>query len=586
MKTTDHIAQVLHQNGLRHFFAVTGGAAVHVIDSLIENAAIQATFHHHEQAAALAAEGYARLTGFGLCVVTTGPGVTNALTGLLCAWQDSTPCLFISGQARYENTSLGRNVRQVGTQHLEVLPVVSSMTKKAILLNASDNPIDVVNELISIAKSGRPGPVWLDIPLDVQLKNTKWLPSTSKNSVPSTTTGRLGAVKVQLISEKIRNAKRPIVLIGRGSASTPNRSLTDFFDKYHIPIIRTWGGLTVDIESARHDFGRIGVSGQRGANLIAGSADLMIVLGARLGQAVVGPAVEWLAQEGELIVVDIDHNELEILNARREITAINSTVEEFLNLMNSMSNEIAETPHEWLEYCMKVSEWNHEQFQTSADTSGINQYELVRHINSLNHRISCVVIDGGGTIVYTAMQALSSRKGMEIIIPSSSAPMGTGLPHAIGASRALNNEPIIVLCGDGSFPFNVQELETIKHHNLNINILIVNNGGYLSIQETQNQFLESRHHGSSLSGELSLPEIQSIATAYAVKYLHCIKRDLLESTLFEAIKYSGPCVVEIVIQPGQQIFPRQGFAEQSDGTFKARPLTDMDPHVETPISGR
>jgi acetolactate synthase-1/2/3 large subunit len=270
-------------------------------------------FHHHEQAAALAADAYARIKGLGLCVVTTGPGVTNALTGLLCSWQDSVPCIYISGQARSSQTALGSRVRQVGTQHLEVLPVVTNLTKKAYMLNENDNLEEVLLDLISVATSGRKGPVWLDIPLDVQLKSKNSSVNMDLNLSKLSIENDLLLARNEIL-KGLKDASRPIFIFGRGLAGFEQKNFENIIEKINIPILRTWGFLDTNLTIPEQNyFGVIGVSGQRGANFIASQADFIVSIGVRWGQAVVGPKIESFAPDAKVIVVDIDENELKQL---------------------------------------------------------------------------------------------------------------------------------------------------------------------------------------------------------------------------------------------------------------------------------
>jgi len=577
-KVTDVLALLLHHAGIENFFAVTGGAAVHIIDSLTYTGGLEPIFHHHEQAAAMAADAYARVKGFGVCVVTTGPGVTNALTGLLCAWQDSTPMIFISGQARLNKTSRGRSLRQVGTQHLEVLPLVSPLTKAAVMLRNPNDLIETVKELITLAKSGRPGPVWLDIPLDIQLSQVEC--ARSELRFPEFNWN--GSVKIPkidygLLRNRIRSSTRPVLVLGRGTNKVSTAKLTKFIADFELPVVRTWGGMRTRLPESQEEFGRIGVSGQRGANLILGQSDLAIFLGVRLGQAVVGPSVEHLVPSGELLVVDIDSEELDFLMSQCAVTALNVDVNHFLSgvLTDSVIGTASRTS--WLKYCRQASSWNHETRLYEKEDPKPDIYEVIRELDLLMPAEDFIIVDGGGTVVYASMQTLSVRVGLNTVIPSGSAPMGTGIPQGIGVAKAVAGSQVVVLCGDGSFQFNVQELQTIVQEQLNMKILVFNNDGYVSIRGTQEQFLGSRFLGSAREGKLTIPSIEAVTKAYGLNFTSISNRNDLCLNMKHFLSSEGPGICEIAIRPDQQISPRQGFALQTDGKYVAEPLTRMAP---------
>jgi acetolactate synthase-1/2/3 large subunit len=581
MKNTDILAEVLHKAGIRNFFAVTGGAAVHIIDSLVQHTDMDAIFHHHEQAAALAADAYARLGNLGLCVVTTGPGVTNAITGLLCSWQDSVPTIFISGQARYGLTGLNSKVRQVGTQHLEVVPLVQSMTKKALMLQPGDNIREVLTNLIEIAQSGRKGPVWLDIPLDLQIAeseiDTNSFLSTGKESLE---TG-LRTNQAELCADWV-SANRPVLLLGRGLAGLNQQEFSNALESLDVPCLRTWGFLDTNLIIPKDlDCGVVGVSGQRGANKLISESDLVVSLGARWGQAVVGPLIDEFAPKAKIHIVDIDKYEIDrVLTALPHARSHCTDAGLFLKIVMKEINDRG-IESEWKNYCRSLKTYNFEQSNDATD-SQIDQYTLFRMLDEKIGSESSIIIDGGGTIVYCSMQIINLRQGRRVMIPSASAPMGTGIPHAIGAQVSFPERQTIMVTGDGSFPFNIQELQTLVTNNLPIKILIINNQGYLSIQGTQDQFLEGRHLGSAKEGGLDIPNFKKISKAFGIRYLNVTRIKKLDGKISTLLKADGPCILEVFTKEGQEIYPRTGFIKGIDGKFKPQPLSAMYPDLEIP----
>lgn len=581
IKNTDLLAEVLRDAGIADFFAVTGGAAVHIIDSLVTKGNMNAVFHHHEQAAALAADAYARLRNLGVCVVTTGPGVTNALTGLLCSWQDSVPTIFISGQARYSLTGLGASLRQVGTQQLEVIPIVQHLTKKAVMLKPGDSIQEVISELIEIAQSGRKGPVWLDIPLDLQIEEGDRLVSNPK-VVKLEASRKPKMRQINTILKDLNQARRPLILLGRGITGVKQADFNKAIKFLGIPCLRTWGFLDSNLVIPKSlDFGVVGVSGQRGANKIISESDFVLSLGARLGQAVVGPIIQEFAPKAKLHIIDIDLNELDRVKVElpQAITHNGDAGKFLMSLeMKSRSKIFSE---EWINYCSVLKSYNFEQ-TLNADKDAIDQYSLFKLLDKKIPSQSIIVIDGGGTIVYCSMQVLRLIPNRKIIIPSASAPMGTGIPQAIGAQMGSSDWSTIVVCGDGSLPFNMQEIQTIKTNKLPIKILIVNNNGYLSIQSTQDQFLQGRHLGSSEQGGLEIPNFKNIVDAFGLVYSESRTYSSLDEKLSLFLKTEGSAVLEVFIKQGQQIYPRTGFIMGPNKKFSPLPLSDMHPKMEIP----
>jgi acetolactate synthase-1/2/3 large subunit len=579
MKNTDVLAEVLLEAGIEDFFAVTGGAAVHIIDSLVRHAEIRAIFHHHEQAASLAADAYARLKNLGVCVVTTGPGVTNAITGLLCSWQDSVPTIFISGQARHALTALGSPVRQVGTQHLEVIPLVKHLTKKAVMLQPGDDIRDVIIELIDLSQSGRKGPVWLDIPLDLQIQEYKGQmhKKEKSNSYQSNKIPHQMLEEMQLDFSK---STRPVMLLGRGIAGLDQEEFNRSVQKLGIPCVRTWGFLDTNLTIPKEfDLGVVGVSGQRGANKLISQSDFVVSLGARWGQAVVGPLINEFAPRAIIHIADIDEHELSRVNTT--LPNAKTLHADAKGILVAISDAFLENlaSDEWLVYSQSLKEFNSEQ-KSIVSNDGIDQYALFDLLDRSIDQESTIVVDGGGTIVYCSMQVLNLRSLRKIVIPSASAPMGTGIPHAIGAQVALPNWKTILICGDGSFPFNLQELQTLVTNYLPIKMIIVNNNGYLSIQGTQDQFLEGRQYGSSKQGGLEVPDFRRITSAFDIEYSEVRKQSDLESQIKRLLESKAPAVLEVFIKENQEIYPRTGFSKNSQGKFEPLPLSEMYPRVK------
>lgn len=586
MKVVHAIAQFLQAAGFTSHFAVTGGAAVHIIDSL-EKVGVKAHFTHHEQAAALAADAAARLTGFGLCVTTTGPGVTNALTGLLCSWQDSTPTVFISGQSRTSNLATGFSVRQSGTQHLNIAPIVGPMTKAFIQISDPEFALHQVAELLSISKSGRPGPVWIDIPLDIQLMEV-----SDKEVVASIVSGlsdskpreaEFDLLRVRSFIDEfclsISSAKRPVLILGRGSSGLHQDQVAMLIDKLGIPVVTTWGFAFGSAELHANWRGRIGVSGMRGTNQLIMSSDCILSIGARWGQSTVGTDLSQFAPNAEIYVADVDAAEVALLKSRRELKAVVAPSSHIIELLLK-SNAHFSSSSDWISSTINYSPYLSTEYSSNIRDS-LEFMDTYRALSLIQDQTNLdwppetnFVIDGGGTIVYCSLQRLMPKPGKALVLAAAAAPMGTGLPHSLGSWVATTARTICFV-GDGSLMFNIQELQTLKTNGADVKVVVLSNQGYRSIRSTQDQFLGGVHLGSDFAGGLQIPDIQAIAASYSVPYTRVRSESELIDWVASAV--SGLEIVELMVDPDQELHPRVAFRVTPEGTYKAAPLDDMDP---------
>lgn len=584
MKFIDLVSEFLHTAGADRAFAVTGGAAVHILDSF-EAKGIKPVFTHHEQAAALAADAYARGGKLGICVTTTGPGVTNALTGLLCSWQDSVPTIFISGQSRTSNIALGFAVRQSGTQHLNVEPIVASMVKNFELILNTKGALRKIAQSIVVCREGRKGPVWIDIPLDIQLSqiNGEDFSQELRDALALIqTTNAITTSVNQTALPSFRNFERPVILLGAGSNQVPSSLITQL-EKLGIPIVTTWGAAFGPAESLSTWCGRIGVSGMRGANVVAMQADLLISIGARWGQSTTGANLNDFAPKAKVIICDVDQLELDLISTKRSVIGVLSDSAAFLSeLVNAINLESKDTSwRDWLDEATSLRALNFADYKLFRDENGVlDSYQALIELDELlrqRFKKFNYVIDGGGTIVYISMQTLRDNDENLLIIPAAAAPMGTGLPQALGAWYS-NELPTICLIGDGSMMFNIQELQTLKTHRANVKVVVFSNNGYASIRSTQNQFLKGHYLGSEASGGLELTSFQEIAGTFNMPYYKVAHLSELRD-LFERGISSGPEIIEISTLPDQEIRPRVAFKETQPGVFRPEPLDRMYPEI-------
>ncbi len=584
MKLTDYVADFLKKQKIRHVFGLTGGAVVHLFDSVARTAGITPIFNHHEQASALAAQAYARMRdGLGAAFVTTGPGGTNALTGVCAAWLDSIPCLYISGQARIEHSSRGKGVRQVGTQELDIVSLVSPVTKYAVMVDDPSKIRFYLEKAVYLATTGRPGPVWVDIPLNFQWASVD--PETLAGFGPPQERG-LGpkGPKKEWIEKclaLISTARRPLILAGHGiRLANAQKEFAGFVEKERWPFVSTWNAS--DILPTGHELyvGRPGIAGQRGANLAVQTCDLLLSLGSHLSIPLTGTARGSFARDAKKIVVDIDPAELEAHSVSIDLPVVGDVKAFLEKLTPRLDGSGKHSIGTWRKKCIEFkSKYNGIPAEWSLRKKDVNPYVFVDTLSEMLDRRDVVVVDGGGTVVYNAFQAFKTKPGQRLMISAGLCAMGTGLPESVGACFASGKRRTICFCGDGSLQLNIQELQTIVHHKLPVKIFIFNNGGYLSIRHTQRDFLGGRYVGSQAQGGVSLPDAVKIAKAYGLATARVSRSRELVKKVRWVLNRPGPVLCEIRMPQDQDVVPRLGFNRKPDGTYAARPLEDMAPYL-------
>lgn len=585
MKLTDYVAEFLSKQGIKYVFGFTGGGVVHLLDSIDKNPRITPVYCHHEQAVALAAVSYSRITNnFGAAVVTTGPGGTNTITGVLAAWQDSIPCIFISGQARIEHTSYGKPLRQLGTQEFNILSVVKKMTKYSAMIEDAKMIRYHLEKAIYFAKEGRPGPVWIDLPLNFQWSCIE--PESLKGFIPENTQKTARAEEYIINNCKraynlLKKAKRPLILAGYGiRLAHAEKEFKDTIETMNVPFVSTWNSSDYLPTSHPLYAGRIGIAGQRGANIAIQNCDLLLAIGSHLSIPLTGTLFGAFAREAKIIVVDIDNNELESKTVRVDLP-VQCDAKIFLENIKKLSEKPILTGNDlWLNKCLNYRKYNLIPKKLREQKNYVNPYAFVDMLSDELDNQDAVIVDGGGTNLYISFQAFKVKIGQRLAVSSAIASMGTGLPESIGACFAGNKRRTICLTGDGSIQLNIQELQTIIHYKLPVKIFVMNNNGYLAIRHTQKAFLEGNFTGSSPEGDITLPDFQKVGKAYGLKTLRITKStDLLKGIRF-TLTTPGPVLCEIMVSPEQELIATQGFDKNPDGTFSARPLEDMYPLLD------
>jgi acetolactate synthase I/II/III large subunit len=586
VKFSDYIAGQLADWNVRHVFLVTGGGAMHLNDSIGHESRIQYVCNHHEQASAMAAEAYARISGQpGVVNVTTGPGGINALNGVFGAWTDSVPMLVISGQVKRETCmrALGiTGLRQLGDQEADIIQMVSGITKYAAFI---DDPSSIryhLERAWHLAQTGRPGPCWLDIPVDVQAAQIN--PDDLRAYDPAEDTMPFDdsnlATQCREIIERIRAAKRPVILAGTGVRAAQATSEFDaLIHRLGVPVTTAWTHDVVATDD-RLFCGRQGTIGDRAGNFTLQSADLLLILGSRL--TIRQTSYNWksFARNAVKIQVDIDPAEFQKPTVRPDMPVV-CDLKRFLVTMLRECDGADYPPGlhtEWLAWCRdRVRRYPVVQPAQRQAGPPLNPYYFLERLSA---RLSDndVVVCGNATACIVPFQTMRLKSGQRLISNSGSASMGYDLPAAIGAAFADPARRVICLAGDGSIQMNIQELQTIVHHNLPIKIFVLNNSGYLSMRMTQSGFF-GRLTGESASSGASLPNMVKVGCAYGIPSIR-IDRESQLTQIDQALAAQGPALIDVVLDPAQEFEPRSKARQLPDGRIVSPDLEDMYPFLD------
>lgn len=586
MKVSNYIAQFLADYGIEHVFTVTGGGAMHLNDAFGHHPELHCIYNHHEQACAIAAESYARIHNkIALLCVTTGPGGTNALTGVVGGWLDSIPMFVISGQVRYDTTarSTGLGIRAMGDQEFDICKAVSSMTKYCEMVIDPMNIRKCLEKALYLAQTGRPGPCWLDIPLNVQgaFIETEELQGWDSSEYEKTLPQPISDDLLSTVIEKIKNAKRPVLNAGNGiRISGGFQQFRTLVEKLNIPVVTGWN--SIDLMEDEHPLyvGRAGIMGDRPGNFAVQNSDLVLSIGSRLSIRQVGYNFKTWAREAYVIVNDVDEEELKkpTLHVDLPICADAKTFMEQLN--KKISEDTVFSGEDWIAACQNWKK-TYPVVQSKHYEAGeyANVYAFIRELSSHLHEGQTTVV-GNGSACVVGSAAYVIKKEQRFIINSAIASMGYDLPAAIGACVADHSQDIICITGDGSIQMNLQELQTIYHHQMPIKLFVINNGGYHSIRQTQTNFFGKPLVGIGVdSGDLSFPEMERLAWAYRIPYKKAGKNEELASVIEETLAVEGPIICEIFVDMEQKFEPKSATRRLEDGSLVSAPLEDLAPFL-------
>lgn len=587
MRVADYLAEQVYREGVREVFLVSGGGMMFLSDGIACHPRLKYICNHHEQASAMAAVGYAKYTGgLGVAYVTTGCGGTNAMTGLLDAWQDSVPCLFISGQSKRKETvrNSGLALRQKGVQEADIISVVRPLTKYAEMVNDPPAIRYHLEKALHIARSGRPGPVWLDIPMDVQ--GAEISPAALKPFIipaKALAARRPAAADLAYFWSALNKAERPVIVMGQGvRISGRLREFRRFIEKLSIPVVSS--RLGIDSLPSGHPLyiGRIGNKGDRAGNFAVQNADLVISLGSRLSVSSTGHEYDKFAREARLLVVDIDPVEHSKATVKID-RFIYSDLKEFLPKISAGKGASRDRKAVFTPWARKCAEWRKLWPVClpayANERCGINMYYFVETLSRMLKKDSVVVSDAGSAF-YVVSQGLRVNGAQRYVTSGGQADMGFSLPASIGVSAARGHGEVLGVTGDGSFQMNIQELQTLVHNRLPVKLFVWNNDGYLSIRATQNNFCDNRLIGTDSTSGVSFPSVEKIAKAYGIKYLKASTPGGLPSAIAKAMAHSGPVLCEVMCPRDQEVVPCSASARLPDGRMVSKPLEDMYPFLD------
>lgn len=586
IKLSDYVMQFLEEKGVSQAFMLPGGGAMHLVDSL-GNSKLNYICFQHEQGAAIASEAYGQHTNRPcLLLVTSGPGATNAITGVTAGWIDSTPMFVVSGQSKRADLVGDKKVRQIGSQEVQIIPMVKPITKYAVQVETPDDIRYHLEKAYHEATTGRPGPVWLSIPLDVQgafIDQEKLHGYIEEHEdIPDIH---------EQISEIIRllsNSKKPLVIAGNGiKIASAEELLKSIVKRYKIPVQTTWKTIDMFAEEDEEYVGHPGIMGDRGANLILQEADLLISVGSRLDTSITAFNDEHFAYKAKKVIVDIDMNEINRMGMEKEI-AIAYDAKNFLEKLDeelfiaavSMEqNDQYRT--EWLRKCKKIREEYPTVTEKHKDTGDyVSAYYFIDELCKNLNEGDIIVPESSGGAGEITYQAFKTKKNQKMKNAAGLGSMGFGLPYTIGACIANNKKKTILINGDGAFQLNIQELETLHREKLPVKMFVWNNSGYASIRSMQRGNFKGHYVASSVDSGFTVPDINAVAKAYGFETCSLKNNEEMVENLPKILEGDRAVLCEVFVSPDETVWPRVKAIVQADGSIKSGELENMWPEVK------
>lgn len=584
IKVSDLIVDYIASLGVKHVFQISGGGNMHLVDSIAKSSKLKYICNHHEQACAMAAESYGRVGGnIGVCISTVGPAATNMLTGIMGAWTDSTPTLYISGQVKRDNMITGTRLRQLGVQEINIADIARPITKYSVeILDWKDVKYHL-EKAVFLAKTGRPGPVLLDIPSDIQGMTVeenelrKFVPEEENLSVFKSEPDL--SSKITTILQWLKEAKRPVLFAGHGiHLAKAGKEFLKLAETLGIPMLTSMSAH--DLVPSLHELyiGRPGVFGDRAGNFAVQNSDLFISIGARNHIWNIGYTYKAFARGAKKVIVDIDEEELKKKTVVPDL-AVHADAKVFIEELSKQAQP-AENAKEWLQKCL---EWKQKYPVVDPsyknETGFVNSYYFTE-VLSEKLKEGEIIMTGVGTSFTGTSQSFKTKKDQQLHSNIGCASMGYDLPSAIGAWFATAKERIILITGDGSIMLNLQELQTIAYHKIPVKIFLLNNNGYLAIKNTQNSFFLGNLAGVDEKTGVSFPSFEKVAETFGLGYVRIPNHSEIEKRIEEVLDFPGPVICDINMSPTQPLLPKVYSEKLADGTMVSEPLEDMYPFLD------
>lgn len=548
IKLSDFVFKFFEEQGVSTAFMLAGGGIMHLVDSL-GRSKIEYVCCHHEQACSIAAQSYSMSKNdLGLCLITTGPGGTNALTGLAASYVDSTPVIFISGQVKTSDFASLRGVRQFGAQENDIVSMAKPVSKYAVVVEKAEDILYVLQKAVYMAKSGRRGPVWIDIPLDIQAAQID--EKNLRQFIPEENKVRLEKNKIKEVFDELSKSKRPLFLVGHGlKASQSEQLFLNLQKKLKIPVVATWRELDLMDYDNEYFFGSPGLQANRFSNIITQGCDLLIVLGSRLDNMITAFNEEHFAYRAKRIIVDIDKNEIEKLNMPGKLI-YHCDVHDFLDEMNNYivnnSFEMSDIT-KWVDFCKEMKEkYPLENEKQAEESEYTDLYKLTLGVSNYCDKEDTIVASSTSRCNTAGHMAFYHKAGQKMISSMGMGSMGFALPSVVGAYFASDKNRVVMFEGDGSLQLNIQELQTIKYYDIDTKMFIFSNTGYAAIATMQDRNFNGYHVGSTNDSGISFPNLEKIANAYDIPYYKIETNDQIEDVVKEVMSKNGAVICEVI----------------------------------------
>ena len=583
VKLSDYVVRFLENKGIKDIFLLSGGGMMHLLDSVGKSKHIKYHCNMHEQASSICAEAYGQVTKKpGVCLVTTGPGGTNAVTGVAAAWTDSTPMFVLSGQVKSPDSASNKGVRQYGLQEINIVDIVRPITKYAITVNIPEEIGYHLEKAWTLAMDGRKGPVWIDIPLDVQASQIDENGLKIYKKKEETVNQEYINDCVEKVIKLIEQSKRPLFILGNGAvASNSDDKIIEIINKFQIPVISTWRAKNaIGFESDLY-FGHPGTPAHRMANYVLLNCDLLISIGNRFSPGTTAYNEKGFAPNAKVVMVEIEENEIKKLSMKIDVPVV-SDAKIFTDLLYEkimISNY--RTSNEWLSFCNKMkSKYPIIKEYEKWEYKEVNPYLLLSKLSDLMTSDDNFVGASSGRPCGVSHLVYKYKKGQSFYSSMGLGAMGFSLPASIGVCLAKDKSRTFVTDGDGSFQLNIQELQTISNLNLPIIIFVFNNGCYGSIYSMQQRIFHGNLTGSNPESGVVLPELNKIASAYGINYCKISNNSEIDSTLEMIMKHDGPMICDVVLPQDIEEYPRTLTKVKADGTLVSTDISDLWPFLD------